>query len=275
MEEPTPRIRKQPSTEDYVVAAPKHSSKQASKQAPAPVAPTPTAASGASTFNDRAHRMTGIMKRCLDLLKELSKHPQAVWFLEPVDPIKLGIPEYPQIITNPMDFKTIRIYIESGRIETAESFAEHMRLVFKNATTFNQMKEAAVHIAALEMSARFEDKFRVLLQTQVGLDFRSKSAEESFSKAPTQGSSGKKGKAGPKLSIGAGYATSNSAKYFKPIPAGPRQNVAAAFMPPSVDPGALTILEMQRQMELMKEELKNLRAQVREQEITQRVNETK
>ena len=196
------------------------------------------------------------MRRCLELLKELVKHPQAIWFLEPVDPIKLGIPEYPQIITNPMDFKTIRTYIETGRIETAESFAEHVRLVFKNATTFNQMKEAAVHIAALEMSGRFEDKYRVLLQTQTGLDFRSKS-DDNISKA-IGGQSSKKTKIAPKLAVGAGLSN----KYAKPLPPGPRQNIAAAFMPPSIDPGALTILEMQRQMELMKQELKSLRAQV-------------
>ena len=168
-----------------------------------------------------------------------------------------------------MDFKTIRTYIETGRIETTESFAEHIRLVFKNAVTFNHMKESAVHIAALEMSARFEDKFRVLLQTQTGLDFRSKS-EDSVSKA-SGGQSSKKSKAVPKLAVGAGLSN----KYVKPLPPGPRQNVAAAFMPPSIDPGALTILEMQRQMELMKQELKSLRAQVKETEITQRVNETK
>jgi hypothetical protein len=172
----------------------------------------------------------------LELLKELVKHPQTIWFLKPVDPIKLGIPEYPQIITNPMDFKTIRTYIETGRIETAESFAEHVRLVFKNATTFNQMKEAAVHIAALEMSGRFEDKYRVLLQTQTGLDFRSKS-DDNISKA-MGGQSSKKTKIAPKLGI------------IQQIrEAGPRQNIAAG----------LTILEMQRQME---QELKSLRAQV-------------
>ena len=264
IEEPTPRSRKQQQPSDEVVPS-KHSSKQATKQ-PAHILAAPTPTGG----GDRSHRITGVMRRCLELLKELVKHPQAVWFLEPVDPIKLGIPEYPQIITNPMDFKTIRTYIETGRIETAESFAEHVRLVFRNATTFNQMKEAAVHIAALEMSGRFEDKFRVLLQTQTGLDFRSKS-DDPLSKASGGGQSSKKSKTAPKLAVGAGL----SYKYAKPMPPGPRQNIAAAFMPPSIDPGALTILEMQRQMELMKQELKSLRAQVKETEITQRVNETK
>mmetsp|Transcript_19959 Transcript_19959/g.27509 ORF Transcript_19959/g.27509 Transcript_19959/m.27509 type:complete len:801 (-) Transcript_19959:290-2692(-) len=276
--EDQPRSRKpsqQVSFDETPVAKSSYASKQASKQPVASVAQTPTSsgAGNGGSFSDRAHRMSGTMRRCLDLLKELSKHPQAIWFLEPVDPIKLGIPEYTQIVTNPMDFKTIRTYIESGKIETAESFAELMRLVFKNAVTFNQLKENPVHIAALEMSGRFEDRFRIL-QSQTGAEFHSKSMDDQAS-LPGRSSlgsiSGKKPKfTNSKLSI----ATGSSAKYLKTLPV-PRQSVAASFMPPSIDPGALHILEMQREMELMKEELKSLRAQVREHEITQRVNETK
>lgn len=229
-------------------------------------------------FADRSHRVTGAMKKCLELLKELSKHPLAVWFLEPVDPVKLGIPDYPQIISRPMDFKTIRTFIETGTIETAESFAEHVRLVFNNAVTFNQLKENPVHIAAMEMSGRFEDKFRIL-QSQLGADYRSKSMDDlgTTPRPVSAGLSGgsfypKKNKFGTgRLSI----ATGASAKFLKPGSLGPRQTVASAFMPPSIDPSALQILEMQREMEVLKEELRSLRAQVREQEITQRVNETK
>lgn len=277
--EDLPRSRKQSQQvtfdETPVAKSSSYASKQASKQPIALLAPTPTSsgAGNGATFSDRAHRMSGSMKRCLDLLKELAKHPQAIWFLEPVDAIKLGIPEYTQIVSNPMDFKTIRLNIETGKIETAESFAELMRLVFKNAVTFNQMKENPVHIAALEMSGRFEDRFRIL-QSQTGAEFHSKSMDDqtSLTGRSSLGSiSGKKSKfSNSKLSI----ATGSSAKYLKNLPL-PRQSVAAGFMPPSIDPGALHILEMQREMELMREELKSLRAQVREHEITQRVNETK
>jgi hypothetical protein len=38
----------------------------------------------------------------------LSKHTYAWIFLEPVDPIKLNIPDYLDIIKKPMDFGTIK-----------------------------------------------------------------------------------------------------------------------------------------------------------------------
>ncbi len=45
--------------------------------------------------------------------------------------------------------------------ETAEGFAEDIRLVFRNALLFNKEQGHPVHIAARELSSRFEEKFRL------------------------------------------------------------------------------------------------------------------
>lgn len=47
-------------------------------------------------------------RTCVKLLKLLSGHQYGHVFLKDVDPIKLGIPHYTQVIKNPCSFQTIR-----------------------------------------------------------------------------------------------------------------------------------------------------------------------
>lgn len=47
------------------------------------------------------------LRPCWRILQTLKKHPSSWPFLEPVDPIALGIPTYFEIIKEPMDFSTI------------------------------------------------------------------------------------------------------------------------------------------------------------------------
>ena len=47
-----------------------------------------------------------------------------------------------------MDFRTIKTNLDSGMYASADAFANHMRLVFQNAMTYNQLKDNPVHIAA-------------------------------------------------------------------------------------------------------------------------------
>ena len=65
-----------------------------------------------------------------------------------MDYIKLNLLEYPSIIKHPMDFKTIKTNLDNGVYTSADAFAAHMRLVFQNAMTYNQLKDNPVHIAA-------------------------------------------------------------------------------------------------------------------------------
>ena len=46
---------------------------------------------------------------CEEILDILTKNKDSIYFLEPVDPIALMIPNYPDIIKNPMDYSTIRV----------------------------------------------------------------------------------------------------------------------------------------------------------------------
>ena len=113
-----------------------------------------------SDGGNRSQRKPQSLLKCSDLLKEMMKVPSAQWFAVPVDPIKMNIPDYPSIITDPMDFGTIRDKLDSNMFETPEEFAADMRLVFRNAMTYNSSRDNIVHIAARELSGKFEEKYR-------------------------------------------------------------------------------------------------------------------
>jgi bromodomain-containing factor 1 len=68
---------------------------------PVVVPPPPVAAGPTTPLTLTQH------KHMLSCVRSLKKNKDAVYFLEPVDPIRFGIPHYPDIITKPMDLGTV------------------------------------------------------------------------------------------------------------------------------------------------------------------------
>lgn len=124
------------------------------------IEPTPAPVVSSS---GRMHRAPPFLAKCRDILKELSKQPLSIYFNDPVDPVKLNIPDYFTIIKEPMDFSTIRKNLENNSYATHEQYAEHMRLVFRNAIAYNVRRDNPVHIAARELSDMFEERYRVMV----------------------------------------------------------------------------------------------------------------
>ncbi|CAD26468.1 GENERAL TRANSCRIPTION FACTOR [Encephalitozoon cuniculi GB-M1] len=77
------------------------------------------------------------LKYCSQILTRLKRNSNAPPFLEPVDPVKLGIPDYPEKIKHPMDLSTIRKKLDSKEYEGPEGFDGDMRLMFSNCYTYN------------------------------------------------------------------------------------------------------------------------------------------
>ena len=75
-------------------------------------------------------------------------------FLQPVDPVALGVPEYFKIVKKPMDVKTISQKYDSGQYENAKEFEADFRQIFANCYKFNPAGNA-VH----EMGKNFEQLF--------------------------------------------------------------------------------------------------------------------
>lgn len=68
------------------------------------------------------------------LLKAVRRGEHAEWFMQPVDPVALGIEDYPLIVHNPMDLGTIGRRIASGAYaHSLHAFVDDVRLTFSNA----------------------------------------------------------------------------------------------------------------------------------------------
>jgi hypothetical protein len=63
------------------------------------------------------------------------KHSAA--FLRPVDPAALEVPDYPEIIKNPMDLTTMDRKLKSDQYHSVQAFADDFELVVNNSRTFN------------------------------------------------------------------------------------------------------------------------------------------
>ena len=71
------------------------------------------------------------------ILSDLSKRPEADIFMRPVDPVKHQCPDYPLVITKPMDFGTITAKLKDNRYDDFRSFRSDVQLVFSNCMTYN------------------------------------------------------------------------------------------------------------------------------------------
>jgi hypothetical protein len=92
------------------------------------------------------------------LLKRAQKHSKGRFFVEPVDPEGLGIPDYFDIIKHPMDFGTIAKKLASNEYASQDEYEADMRLIFNNAFTYNAENDD-VWRAARTMSNFFEENW--------------------------------------------------------------------------------------------------------------------
>lgn len=133
---------------------------------PPPVNPTPTHTQPSTSTLPPASLTLAQYKFCLSTLRNLKKSKDARPFLNPVDIVTMNIPHYPEIITHPMDFKTIEDKLENSvpgkdvpkpdqpRYSSADQFIADVRLVFSNCVKFNGPE----HTISL-MGRRLEELF--------------------------------------------------------------------------------------------------------------------
>ncbi|XHG01161.1 hypothetical protein AWENTII_004559 [Aspergillus wentii] len=101
-----------------------------------PKLPTPSAP--ASTTTNRAPSMTKMQhKFLLKGIQSLKRMNDSRFYREPVDPVKMNIPHYPQIIKRPMDLGTIERRLKANDYKTADAVIEDFYLMVQNALTFN------------------------------------------------------------------------------------------------------------------------------------------
>ncbi|KAJ1680356.1 hypothetical protein EV182_000138 [Spiromyces aspiralis] len=100
-------------------------------------------------------------KFCASVIKEFKKKSHAniaFPFLQPVDWVALNIPDYPQVIKNPMDISTIKRKLDAGEYQTSNIFEADVRLMFQNCYTYNPPQNP-VHEAGRALEAVFDAKW--------------------------------------------------------------------------------------------------------------------
>lgn len=105
----------------------------------------------------------GDRKKSLSLLEELMKKDTFKWFCSPVDADKLGLHDYHQIVTTPMDLGTIQTKLNSSYY-SVQQMLEDVRLTFQNAIHYNPRGHAVYRKATdllewflAEYEATFEE----------------------------------------------------------------------------------------------------------------------
>ena len=116
---------------------------------PPPLNPTPTHTQPSSSTLPPTSLTPAQHKFCLSTLRNLKKSKDVQPFLPPVDIMAMNIPDYPKLITQPMDFKTIEEKLANSiprkdvpkpdepRYLSVDQFITDVRLVFSNCVKFN------------------------------------------------------------------------------------------------------------------------------------------
>lgn len=86
--------------------------------------------------------------------KLYQQDPESVPFREPVDPLSLGIPDYLEIVKQPMDLSTIKNKLEDGKYHDPWQFVDDVWLMFDNAWLYNR-KYSRVYKCCTKVSFLF------------------------------------------------------------------------------------------------------------------------
>ena len=82
-----------------------------------------------------ASRVKEICSPILDTLLG-EPHAQSIFGM-PVDPISMNLPDYPDVVKNPMDLGTVKSRVNSGYYRDVQQFAADVHLTFDNAMLYN------------------------------------------------------------------------------------------------------------------------------------------
>ena len=81
-----------------------------------------------------------LLHHLMPLHEKVWQQPDASPFRDPVDPVALNCPDYFDIIKQPMDLSTIENKLKNGLYTEPREYCEDMRLMFRNAFTYNNEK---------------------------------------------------------------------------------------------------------------------------------------
>ena len=104
------------------------------------------------------------LKKCYKLLLILKIHPKIKPFMGPVDYVALKIPDYPQIIKEPMDLGIIEKKILGEVYKSQAEFEADVQKIWNNSILYNP-KNTKIYSVTIELKDYFE---RLLIESQGG-----------------------------------------------------------------------------------------------------------
>lgn len=103
-----------------------------------------------------------VLDLCSHILNDICKHEFSYPFLKPVDPISLNVPDYFDVIKEPMDLSTVKERLESDFYESIDGFIYDMRLIWDNAMKYNR-PDSSIYEMAQSLSNEFEEKVKMAI----------------------------------------------------------------------------------------------------------------
>ena len=100
-------------------------------------------------------------KFLMALLRQVKKSKDAAPFREPVDPIRLNIPRYFEIIDRPMDLSTIEKKLVSGAYPVVQAVVDDFNLMVDNCIKFNGLDNPVTRMGN-NIQATFEKGMKTL-----------------------------------------------------------------------------------------------------------------
>ncbi|KAI0067882.1 Bromodomain-containing protein [Artomyces pyxidatus] len=104
------------------------------------------------------------LRFCGKLLDQLSRKQNShvvLPFADPVDWVRLQIPDYPRIVKKPMDLSTMRRKLDAGEYPTSDKFRDDFKLIISNCFLYNAVG-TPVNQAGLELQRIFDEKWKGL-----------------------------------------------------------------------------------------------------------------
>ncbi|KAK2748848.1 hypothetical protein FQN55_003990 [Onygenales sp. PD_40] len=124
-------------------------------------------------------------KHIAKIFQNLKRAHDSRFFREPVDPVKLGIPSYPTIVTNPMDLRTMEEKFKSGSYKSVDAIASDFNLMINNCITFNG-PDHAVSIEGRNLKDNFQRQIARLPSADEAEATPAEKKAKKLSTAPTK-----------------------------------------------------------------------------------------
>jgi len=104
-----------------------------------------------------------ITDKCLPIIQKLIDDPYGWVFRDPVDPLELDIPDYFDVIKEPMELSRIKKRLENGVYKNISTFERETKLVFDNSILYNGAK-SDVGDMAKTLKAFFEKQLKITMK---------------------------------------------------------------------------------------------------------------